>query len=100
MTAVGVPVIAETFGDPATYFSVASTESIAVTAMVDRDLAVPLDATGAIEYQTRITIPTSDLNGVVPKRLDTVTIGSEVFVVLARNSNDGYLTQLTVRAGD
>lgn len=100
MTSVAVPAIANFFGDSASYYSDATGETTAVTAIVERDVAVPLDATGATEYQTKITIPATDLPGITPRRADVVTVGSERFIVQARLANDGYLVQLTVRPGD
>lgn len=100
MTNTAVPVITGFFGDSGTYYVDDTGDTLTITAIVERDVAVPLDASGAVEYQTRITIAASELSSITPRRNDVITIDSERFIVLSRNANDGYLVQLVVRPGD
>lgn len=99
MTTTAVPLLTGFFGDSGTYYSDDTGDTTTITAILERDVQNPLDATGA-EYQTRITIAASELSGVTPRRNDVITVGSERFIVLSRAANDGYLVQLVVRPGD
>lgn len=100
MTDTAVPALAAIFGDPATYAVADPAATLTVSAILTRNVAVPNGLTGATEVQTRIEIPTADLNGTIPRRGDVVTIGTERWLVLARDSDDGYFSRLIVRPGD
>lgn len=100
MTGTAVPAMAAIFGDTASYAVADPAATLAVSAILTRNVAVPNGLTGATEIQTRIEIPTADLTGTVPRRGDVVTIGTDRWLVLARDGDDGYFTRLIVRAGD
>lgn len=101
MSGTAVPLIKSFFGDAATYTVDSTDEELTVVAIVDKDVVNPLtESTSAIEKQTIITIATTDLAGNIPRRNDVITIGADRYIVLKRESDDGYFSRIIVRAGD
>lgn len=101
MDGTAVPLIKSFFGDAATYTVDSTGSELTVVAIVDKDVVTPLaEATSATEKQTIITIATADLSGNIPRRNDVITIGDDRYIVLSRQSDDGYFSRLVVRAGD
>jgi hypothetical protein len=100
MTGTVVPALATVFGQAGTYTVSDTGAVIVVSAMLQKDVVVVNGLTGASEYRTQIEIASSSLSSIVPRRGDVVTIGTDRWIVLSRDSDDGYLTRLIVRPGD
>lgn len=85
-------------GEVATYTALSPAGVIALRAVVERDITAPIPGLENLtERHTAITVRAADLAGRTPALGDTVTVGTEVWKVLAIEQDDGYLIRLKVR---
>ena len=93
--------ITRVLGEAGTYTVKSPASTISMRVVISRDVQSPINPMSPmiIERRTVLTVRAADLSGVVPKLGDTVTVGSEVWTVLAIDRDDGYLIKLRVRAG-
>lgn len=91
--------ITTVLGESATYTALSPAGTIALRAVVERDIMTPIVGMDemTVERRTVVTVRSADLAGRVPATGDTVTVGAEVFKVLALEQDDGYLARLKVR---
>jgi len=95
-----MPTINNVFGQSASYTLSGVGTVYPVVAIVQKDVIVPSGLTGASEYRTQIEIASSSLAGIIPKRNDVITIGTDRWIVLSLESDDGYLSRFIVRPGN
>ena len=100
MTSSAIPSINAIFGQAATYTLVDVGTVYTVSAILQKDVIIPSGLTGVVERRTQIQISDNYLPGIIPKRGDVITIDADRWIVLSRESDDGYIITFTVRPGD
>lgn len=86
-------------GETATYTALSPSGTIALSAIVRRDISTPVaGAEGLVlERRTMIYVLSSAMVGRVPAIGDTVTVGAETWKVLAIEEDNGYFITLRAR---
>lgn len=100
MSSSAIPAINDIFGQSATYTLDGAGTVYTVSAILQKDVVVPSGLTGVAERRTQVQISDNYLPGIIPKRGDVVTIGTDRWIVLSREADDGYISTFTVRPGD
>ena len=87
-------------GEEAVYTVAATGTSVALRAVIARDVQSPIAPLGELvqDRRTVITVRAAALAGHTPVLGDTLRCGSEVWKVLALEQDDGYEIRLLVRA--
>jgi hypothetical protein len=91
--------ITRALGEPATYAALSPAGTISLRAVIERDIVTPIPGMEGmtLDRRTVITVRAADLTGSVPALGDTVTVGVEIWKVLAIEQDDGYLIRLKAR---
>lgn len=91
--------ITRALGEDATYTVLSPVGTLALRAVIERDVMTPIAGMEGmtLDRRTIITVRAADLPGRTPAQGDTVTVGTETWKVLAIEQDDGYLIRLKVR---